>query len=49
MSYGVRIDDLDHTLASGVWKEVPCDRLRKIRSVLTVVGGEIVHDTGTVH
>ncbi|HEV7653834.1 MAG TPA: amidohydrolase family protein [Mycobacteriales bacterium] len=28
---------------------VPADRLRKIRSVLTVVGGEIVHDTGTVH
>jgi predicted amidohydrolase YtcJ len=28
---------------------VPADQLRKIRSVLTVVGGEIVHDTGTVH
>ena len=28
---------------------VPVDRLRQIRSVLTVVGGEIVHNTGTVH
>jgi hypothetical protein len=25
------------------------DRLRQVRSVLTVVGGEIVHDTGAVH
>jgi predicted amidohydrolase YtcJ len=28
---------------------VPVERLRGIRSVLTVVGGEIVHDTGAVH
>lgn len=28
---------------------VPDSGLKKIRSVLTVVGGEIVHDTGAVH
>ena len=27
---------------------VPDERLRQIRSVLTVVGGEVVHDTGAV-
>jgi hypothetical protein len=27
---------------------VPDDRLRQIRSVLTVVGGRIVHNTGEV-
>jgi predicted amidohydrolase YtcJ len=27
---------------------VPVERLRQVRSVLTVVGGEVVHDTGAV-
>jgi predicted amidohydrolase YtcJ len=27
---------------------VPVERLRQVRSVLTVVGGEVVHDAGAV-
>ena len=29
-------------------KEVPDDKFRNMTSVLTIVGGKIVHDTGVV-
>jgi len=39
----------DVAVLSDDYFTVPVDRLRQVRSVLTVVGGEIVHDTGAVH
>jgi predicted amidohydrolase YtcJ len=39
----------DVVVLSDDYFTVPVDRLRKVRSVLTVVGGEVVHDTGAVH
>jgi len=39
----------DVVVLSDDYFTVPVDRLRRVRSVLTVVGGEVVHDTGAVH
>jgi predicted amidohydrolase YtcJ len=38
----------DVAVLSDDYFTVPVERLRQVRSVLTVVGGEVVHDTGAV-